>query len=220
MIEIGNTYTRNELIEMFGKSDNQGLKRKLEGYGVGFAESGRGEKMTLTINSIANPFKIFCVSELGFNGNTDFTKLLHFYYYFFNDEEFMAMPDEVKEYRMRASEKSDVSRQTIANYTRRLEQNNFIDLHTSDYIFYFAYKHQQRIVEKTEYLEAWHNYWADLNGEENKSGYAINRMIGNYGGVARKQSIPKINGIYIPQIENLKNLIHNQIEIEAEQNQN
>ena len=215
MIEIGNTYTRNELIEMFGKSNNQGLKRKLEGYGVGFTANGRGDSMTLDIESIANPFKIFCVSELGFNGNTDFTKLLHFYYYFFNDEEFMTMPDEVKEHRMRASEKSDISRQTIAGYTQKLVMRDLISRSTNDYIFYFAYKHQQRIVERAEYLDAWHNYWADLEDGENKSGYAINRMIDNYGGIARKQAVLEVNGIYLPKIEYLKTLIHQELEAEV-----
>ena len=44
---------------------------------------------------------------------------------------------------------------------------------------------------------------------------AINRMIDNYGGIARKQSIPEVNGIYLPQIEYLKTLIHNELESEV-----
>ena len=70
---------------------------------------------------------------------------------------------EVKEVRMRKMGQP-VSRQTIANYTYRLEAQNLINRHTDNYIYYFAYKQEQRFVERDEYLQAWYEYWTVHRG--------------------------------------------------------
>lgn len=214
MLESGRTYTKPELAEMFGTRDMQGLQRKFDRYGVAFSVEGRGEGATFTITNIENPFKIYCITELGFNAQTDFYKLRNYYYYFFNDAEFRSMPAEVQEARMRLVHR-DVSRQTIASYLQKLDDKNFIELNTNNFIYYFAYKNTQRIVERDEYTGAWHGYWEDI-----KNGYssfhAINNMRNNYGGVARKQAIPEINGIHNNEIEFLCNLIQRDIEQELD----
>ena len=70
------------------------------------------------------------------------------------------MPDEVKEARMAESGKP-VSRQVIARYLSVLERNELINRHTNNFIYYFAYKQTQRIVEREEYSRAWREYWKD-----------------------------------------------------------
>lgn len=213
MLEL-KAYPKPELSAIFGTQCTEGLQRKMERYGITFEREGRGERAIYKITEIQNPFKIFCITELGFDGGTDFRKLRNFYYYFFNDEEFMAMPDEVKEYRM-MKEGSPVSRQTIANYTRRLEIHDMINRNTTNYIYYFANKQTQRMVDKAEYLQAWHEYWAEI-GNGVPSFDAIWDMREKYGGVARKQAIPEINGIYNEKIEYMLNLIVQSIENEME----
>ena len=47
----------------------------------------------------------------------------------------MAMPDEVKEYRMR-KQGQGVSRQTIATYIAKLDNKGLIDRNTNNYIYY------------------------------------------------------------------------------------
>ena len=90
-----------------------------------------------------------------------------------------------------------------------------IERNTNDYIYYFALKQEQRIVEREEYLRAWHEYWNDIdNGFSSVD--AIRRMQKNYGGVARKQAKPEINGIYTEQIEYLNTLVAQSIEKEIE----
>lgn len=126
MLEVGKAYPKPEMSLIFGTKAKQGLDRKLERYGITFSVSGRGEQAVYKIQGICDPFKVFAITELGFDANTDFRKLRNFYYYFFNDEEFMAMPDEVKETRMR-KEGKDISRQTIAGYTAKLVANNLVD---------------------------------------------------------------------------------------------
>lgn len=209
MLEV-KKYKKPELTAMFGTKDLQGLKRKLDRYGVIYKVAGRGEKAEFTITEITDEFKVFCITELGFDGATDFEKLLFFYYAYFNDEEFMAMPDEVKETRTEEKGKK-VSRQTIANYVAKLDAKNLINKNTTNYIYYFAFEHTQRITDKAEYSQAWKEYRGCI---ENKvSSYtAIKLMRSKYGGVARKQAIPEINGIYNDKIEYLQNLIQKSIE--------
>ena len=213
MLELKN-YTKPELSAMFGTRDIEGLKRKMERHGVAFDVEGRGERAIFTIKAITKPFSIYCITELGFDGRTDFRKVRNFYNYFFNDEEFMAMPDEVKEYRMR-KQGQDVSRQTIATYIAKLDRKGLIDRNTNIYIYYFALGQEQRLVECSEYLQAWHEYWNDIDNGFSSS-EAIKRMRNNYKGVARKQPKPEINGIYTGEIEYLNTLIQQSIEQEIE----
>lgn len=154
------------------------------------------------------------MTDLGYTGGTDFYKLRYYYYYFFSDEEFMAMPDEVKEKRMRDKGR-DISRQTIAGYTRKLESRNMINRSTSNFLYYFAYKQTQRFTTRSEYGRAWAEYWNNKErGLDNRD--AITLMRSKYGGVARKQAIPEINGIYNEQIEYMLSLIYQSIENEIE----
>ncbi len=214
MLEIGRVYSKPELTRMLGTRSKQGIDRKLERYGIAFEVCGRGESAVYTIKGMADPFKVFAITELGFDGGTDFIKLRNFYYHFFEDDVFMAMPDEVKENRMRKMGQ-DVSRQTIATYTHRLETNNLIYRNTSNYIYYFAYKGEQRLCDHSEYLEAWRNYWSDI--ESGLTPYeAIFNMRAEHGGVARKQPIPETNGIYNVKIEYMLSLIQQSIESEYE----
>ena len=109
----------------------------------------------------------------------------------------------------------DVSRQTIATYTRRLEANDLINRNTKNFIYYFAYKQEQRMCDHAEYVQAWYEYWDDIDSGLN-SYDAIANMRTDHGGVARKQPIPEINGIYNEKIEYMLSLIQQSIESEQE----
>ena len=124
MLEL-KTYTKLEMVKMFGTKDTQGLKRKLERYGVTFDVSDRGENIKFHIKEINNPFMLYCITELGCDGRTDFYTMRNFYYYFFNDDTFMAMPDEVKETMMRLDNHT-ISRQAISRYISKLEKKDLI----------------------------------------------------------------------------------------------
>ena len=213
MLEIRD-YAKPEMSAMFGTRDMEGLKRKMRGYGIVFDVNGRGENAVFTIREITDPFKIYCITELGYDGRTDFQKVLYFLFYFFNDPEFRAMPDEVKEVRTNDAG-HHISRSTIANYTAKLDSKNLIDRNTNNFIYYFAFKQTQRMVEREEYLQAWHEHWERRrDGWDNYS--SITQMFADYGGVARKQAIPEINGIYTEQIEYLNTLVIEAIAKEIE----
>lgn len=211
MLEL-RKYPKAELSEMFGTQDTEGLKRKLKRYGITFETIGRGQTLTFDIKAMEDQFKVFCITELDFEANCDFSKVRNFYYYYFNDEEFMAMPDEVKEARMRA-EGHPVSRPTIAGYISKLERKNIINRNTKNFIYYFAFKQTQRITDREEYLNAWFNYWDDI-ASGLSSIDAINNMRADFGGVARKQAVPEINGIFNEKIEYMSSLIQQSLEDE------
>ena len=205
-------YTKTEMAEILETTDNQGISRKLQRYGIEFEKSGRGEKTIFDIKAVPDKFKMYCISELGYDGRIDFRKLREFLYCYINDDEFRAMPDEVKEYRMRADEKP-ISRQTIAKYTFQLKHLDIVNLDSGRYIYYFAFKDTQRITEQKEYVMAWKQYWENRENEM-ASMDAISIMIATFGGVARKQAIPEFNAIYYNKIEELNRIILESIENE------
>ena len=82
-------------------------------------------------------------------------------------------------------------------------------------VYYFAYKKEQRFCDHADYLEAWHNYWDDISTGLN-SYDAIGNMRADFGGVARKQPIPEVNGIFNDKIEYMLSLIQQSIESEHE----
>ena len=213
MLKIGCEYKKSELAQIFGSKSNQAINRKLDRYGVKFSVAGRGEQAVYKIQQMDDKFKIFAITELGFDANTDFQKLRNFYFYFFNDEEFQTLPDEMKENRMRDNNR-DISRQTIAKYLDRLVEHNYIAyLGGDDYVYYFAHKGKRRTVEKSEYSRAWREYWSD---KESGMDYytAIYNMIVHYGGVARKQAVPTVNAIYGKKIDEMLSYIEQSIENE------
>ncbi len=211
--EKNQQWAKPQLTSIFGTKSNTDLKKKLTRYGVEYDFKGRGEQAVYTFLEIADPFKLFAIASLGFDGNTDFEKVRNFYYIFFNDTEFSALPDEVKENRMAMVDRH-ISRQSIHRYTQKLTDRNLISM-SSEYIYYFANKDTQRTTDKTEYLQAWHQYWAMI--EQGSSCFeAIYQMKCKHGGVARKQQIPEVNGIYNEAIEYMLDLIQKSIENELD----
>lgn len=203
------TYTKAEISQILGTNSRSGIKNKLRTCGIIPQIEGRGDDMLLTITNIPDPFKVFCIYDLGVDPHTDFQKLRELYFYYFCDIEFRAMPDEVKENRMRGWG-HPLSRQSIRKYEKYLEDKNMVG-DSSEYIYYFADGDYQRICDKEEYLEAWHEFWDN----KEKYGYmldCIEIMKDKYGGVARKQAIPDKNAIEADMVDQLTSLVVNDIE--------
>lgn len=209
-------YERHEMAELLGTNTRQGMKRKLDGYGVFHLIEGRGEHFTINVKKITDPFKVFCILDLEFPAQTDFKKLRNFYWVYFNDTEFMAMPDEVKERRMGEMGRP-LTRQTIAAYTRKLVQKEYIYPYTSNYIYYFACKGTQTKTDEETYKQAWREYWIHKEAGCD-SGTAISMMFYKYGGYARKQAIPVENAFYTRELNYLQDLIGRSLEDEISQN--
>lgn len=199
------TYTKVEIVQILRTKSIEGIKRKLSRYDVEFDDSGRGDNLSITIRKIRNPFKVFCILDLGIPAQTDFKKLREFYYYFFCDEEFSAMPFEVKQRRLE-EQGTNISRQTISNYERYLTENNLIAPSSSNCIYYFADKDKQRFCDEAEYKEAWADYWKHKD-ELLWSNICIALMKDKYGGVAKKRYVPEYNAIEADTINYLIDLV-------------
>lgn len=208
MLEL-RTYNIDEINAILGTTNRQGIQRKLNRYGVEYSVSGWGTKTKFEIKNIEDEFKLFCILDLEMSANTDFHKFLYFMYYFLNDEDFCWLPNETLEIKMDERE-NHISRQTIANYKRRLEQLNLF--HTScEYVYYFARGQTQIITDKETYSKAWREYWEDKsNGMDSVE--AIHNMISNYGGVARKQAIIEENAINADTINKINDMVCRAVE--------
>ena len=59
-------YPAPEIWKYVGARDHEGAKRKLNRYGVACFVNGRGESANFNITAITDPFKVYCVFDLGF----------------------------------------------------------------------------------------------------------------------------------------------------------
>lgn len=202
MLEL-KTYTKTELAQLLGTTDNQGIKRKLDNYGVTYTVNGRGQNAQFTITDTGNVFKAFCITELGFPAQTDFRKLMYFLYYFLQADDFMKLPMEMMEQYMRDRE-HPVSRQTIQGYLRRIERKEWISLWAGEYTYYFAYKETRKPTTHEEYAKAWSLYW-ELKAQGYD--YPMPFVISRYGGAPRKQRVIVRNGIYEDRLQQLTDLV-------------
>lgn len=212
MLEL-KRYTKAELVAILHTKSKQGLTRKLDRYGITYTTDGWGDNLCITLTAIPNKFKIFCITELDFPAQCDFYKLRNFFFYFFADDDtFRSMPDEVIETILTERGKR-ISRQTIAGWKSRLDQLGIIQISATDYIYYFAFRQHQRISDHAEYARAWSEYFYNMhNGTSSYDAIEIMRY--DYGGVARKQPIAELNGIYNDVVRTLQNLIYESIEEE------
>ena len=204
MLEL-RTYAYAELSALFGTRDTQGIKRRLNNYEIEYTVEGRGALARFNINKINDPFKVFCIIDLNFAPQTDFSKLVYFFYYLFNDDEFLGLPRETMEARMKADNHT-ITRQTIQTYLDRLSAANLINQQSMEYRYYFAKGDTQRETTKEEYSASWKQYWQHKEqGADSRTAIAI--MCADYGGVARKQQIIEINGIYNNTISQINDMV-------------
>lgn len=198
-------YKISELHNIFRTSSKQALRRKLTKDGITFEVIGRGDNTVIKLISANDPFKIYAKYRLNFYPNTDFNKVCDYYYCFFNDFTFAALPDEVKERIMQENNRY-ISRQTISRYTHTFANTGMVHFDDTDYIYYFARKGYIRFAERTEYSDAWKEYWNMRNNDYNSLD-AIYHMISKHGGVARKQPKQIVNAIYLDEIRHMCDLI-------------
>lgn len=208
MLEI-RSYTYAELSQMLGTRDAQGICRRLTRWDVAYTVSGRRAQTIYDIIEIPDPFKVFCILDLGFSPQTDFDKLMFFLYYALNDDEFLWLPYGRLEVLMGENGRP-VSRQTISHYFKQMERCD-IFCRVGDYCHYFANGETIRKATKEEYSRAWAEYWM-----MKEQGYwpwqCIAVMRRNYGGIAKKQRIAEINGIYMNIVDNINDMVCQRIQ--------
>ena len=207
-------YSALELRRMMQAGNNDSLKKKLDRYNIDYSWSGRGNKAYFQIYEIPDPFKVYCVFNLGFPNNSDFTKLSYFLHFFFERPDFSWKSMEMMEEELR-HERFGMSRQTISKYLKHLEKLNYIS-RGSDFVYYKVYKkygaQTQEQITKEEYSYAWRLYfeYREQHPEDN-SIPAYSYMYSRFGGVPRKQAKYEENGITLKQLEYLLSLVADRI---------
>ena len=158
MLEL-KSYSAKELTEIFKTDRLNNIERSLKNYKVDYIKSGQGENTKYEITAINDELRLFCIMDLGFAPQTDMKKLTNFLYLYLNVEEFVNLPDLAKETFTREAGRY-ISRQTIANYTNKLINANYI-ARSSNYIYYFVLKDKRTIIDKETYKKAWREYFQD-----------------------------------------------------------
>ena len=210
MLEI-REYKIAELIEILGTKSRQGIERKLERYGCKFEVSGWGKRVVFNILTTPDEFKVFCITKLNIPAQVNFRKLKMFYYAFFEDEDFIGMPDVDKENYM-TDEYEHISRQTIRNWVKYLERENLIMRDTDDCNYYAVnrYPNGDRYltpISRDTYKKGWSVYWE--YAEEYDTFYAYYKATEVWGGAACRTPKIIINGIEWAKIKRLKDIIIN-----------
>ena len=224
MLEVKD-YTYAEIVQQLNSTDRQGINRKLRNYGIEFQTEGRGTRTVYHIKNIPNPFMLFCITELNVPAQTQFEKMLYYYYYFFNDDTFAGMPNQ-EQANILMEQLFNVSRQTIANWTRYLERADYIALLDSECRYYAVNKdaHTNKKyyteISRDLYLHGWHIYW-QIRGElpKESSGFAWYEAMKIWGGNACKHRLPIQNAIYNNKIDELLTIINEAVSDELLQDE-
>lgn len=208
MIKVGN-YSILELKEALGVSDKQGIDRKLTRYGVEFTSTGWADRREYHITNISDPFKVYCVLDLGIPAQSDFDKIRNLYYYFFCVEGFTELPL-IEMAKVMEAEGVPASRQFVSKWIEYLRHLDYISFTNADCEYYAISRDEagNRIckeITRAEYRDAWCIYfeWRDIEG----SGTAYARMYNTIGGHPYKKPIYQENALKFAEIQELIDII-------------
>ena len=202
------TYKFDEIADYLGTRSNQAIRRKLQNYGVVFQEEGRGRRKTYNILSIPEPFRLYCVFDLGIDYRIDFKKLRDFTFFLLRDDGFSGRSGEMMEEYLHNGG-YQISRQTISKYIALYESKELIATN-GDTIYYRVYhendlqKHE--IITKELYCKSWDVYW-EKRREGKDSSLAFSYMYSFLNGVPRKQNKIVKNAFYIDTLNTLSELV-------------
>ena len=212
MLEL-RTYTKEEITGILGTTDRQGVKRKLDGYGVEYTIDGWGN-YTLTITAINDPFRLFCITTLGIPAQADFDKLKILYYHLFCCPEFATYPYEVMASMLREEGEADPpSNKTIGKWVAFLDKIAFVSFDKEDCTYYAIQKRKDgaRIcteITKEVYCAGWRIYWEYKHKEGTEAAYY--RMHNYVGGHPCRRPKMMTNAIYQDEIEHLINILEDE----------
>ena len=211
MLRSGATYTRQELIDIFGTERLDSIKRSLKRMNIDYTSSGSGKKFTLTVTAAPDGFKSLCIEKLGIPAQSDFRILKHFFYQYFCDEEFQQLPTTEME-RILNEDGKTITRQTIAKWIKLFEEKNLIYKSNMDYTYYVTLTLDDRTsteeITREEYTRAWKRYWEVKKQFGYKVAFVEMCKV-NGGKVSRKPKILE-NGFYSELIDALVEVIESE----------
>ncbi len=182
----------------------EAIKRILDNRPLTYTCRGTGKKLTFTIQSIQDPFKLYCILDLGIDSRADFKKLRNLFYYLFCVEGFAEMPMSEMEAWLSEAD-MPVSRKTISKWLNYLQNIDFIMLDKSDSIYYKIEKRNgQKIhteIDRETYNKAWQIYFEEK--KQRGSDWAYGAMYEFLGGHPYRKPRIVQNAFYQQEIEKL-----------------
>lgn len=215
-------YSAPEMWEYLGVKNNSQAQAKLNRYNIVYFLNGSGKNANFNILEIQEPFKVYCVFDMGFDPHSDFQKIRNYLFFRLGEDEYCWLPDEPMEAYMK-SKGYTISRQTISKIRMRLTNLEYI-CEGGEYIYYRVYTDWDGVehhepVEKEEYCKAWHLYWDKRNEEQWSSEQAFAYMYSAFDGVPRKQIKTHKNALKKKELNYLMDLvsksIHNEVSIRS-----
>ena len=202
-------YSAPEMWAYLRVKNNDQARKKLDRYNVVYFLNGWGKNAIFNIIEDKEPFKTYCVFDMGFEPHSDFKKLRNYLFFLLGEDEYCWLPDEPMEAYMK-SKGYIISRATISKYRKHLDLLEYIG--NGDFVYYKVYRDENDQehhcqVTKEEYCKAWHLYWDKRNNEKFDSEAAFAYMYKAFGGVPRKQQKPFKNQIYRKELNYLLDLV-------------
>jgi len=208
MLNIGR-YSIIELKQILRTNNKQGVDRKLDRYGVKYSSTGYADDRIYDITSIPDPFKVYCIINLGIPAQADFSKIRNMYYYFFCVEGFHEKPL-IEMALIMENEGIQASRQFVSRWIEYLRRLDYIEYSKADCDYYaiskdYAGNRVCKKITKDAYSKAWAIYfeWKDKEG----CGNAYSRMYNTIGGHPYKKPIYTQNIIKYSEIQELIDII-------------
>ena len=208
MLEVG-LYSVAELRTILGVKTKQEIDRKLDRYLIKYRSNGRAEKRVYEITEVPDPFKLYCVRELGVPPQADFDRIRNLYYYFFCVEGFTDRPL-IEMAKVMEAEGVEASRQCVSKWIAFLRKLDYIGFTNNECEYYAISRDADgnrvcKEISRADYRDAWCIYfeWRDIEG----CGSAYTRMYNTIGGHPYKKPIYRQNALKYEEIEYLVDLI-------------
>ena len=152
-------YDEKELGKILKTQGQKNIKEKLKRYDIDFSVSTSDNSHVFEIHKINDKFKVFCILNLGFSANTDFSMLKHFIYYFYNNDEFRILSQNLMCQILEKDLGKAPCRQTIGKWLAQLENQGLYFKDISEYKYFSVYKGNFIEITREDYCQAWKAYF-------------------------------------------------------------
>lgn len=208
MLEL-NTYSRQELFEIYKTERLDAIKKKLLRDGYEYTTSGRGKDFTLTVTKLPLRFRLFCIEQLHFKPQTDFKHLKKFLYRFMFDEQFRREPY----VGMKETMIGDVyiGEATISKYVNQLYDENMIQFGNPIYYAINKITREYKFISEETYKTAWSIYYENIEYGYNE---AITSAVSYAGGFPMKRGEIMFNAFENERIDTLMEILKEEINVD------
>jgi hypothetical protein len=203
-------YTIFDLEGILNSRGKQAVDRKLTRYGIKFNSHGSGRNRIYSIAEISDPFKVFCITELGMSAGCDFDKMRYFFYYLFCADALDSLSHVDVHTFLAKNAGINVTRQTISDWINKLNASEYWSF--SDYRYFRIVKEadgKKRGIEISadDYKKAWQTYFG-IKAQTGDCSLAYAIMFENLGGHPYKKPRIVASAFYTKQIEELMDILN------------